>query len=334
MTESAPLHSDAVNDALLVLIPQFNDWPALDKLLWSLDDVLHAIVREAGVLIVDDGSTDRPGDLVGRGPFRAFRHVDVLELRRNLGHQRAIAVGLAFVEDRGTCGTVVLMDSDGEDDPAELPKLLDRFSQEGGTKIVFAERAKRSESFVFRVFYWLFRGMHHLLVGHSVRTGNYSVVPRCRLSSLVVVAELWNHYAAAVIKSRQPCCTVPTRRAKRLHGMSRMNFVNLVIHGLNAISVYSETVGVRLLVVSLIMIAGAMAGSLVVLYVRVATPMAIPGWATYTMGILLILLSQGLMLSFVFSVVIMASRSWLTFLPRRDYSYFVGRIYSTSDPRE
>ena len=127
------------------------------------------------------------------------------------------------------------------------PRLLAKCREEGDWKIVFAERTRRSESWVFRIFYVLYKAAHRLLTGSRVRVGNFSVVPRSRLSSLVVVSELWNHDAAA-FKSRQPYCLVPTRRAKRLHGHSSMNFVALVVHGLSAISVYSEIVGVRLLV--------------------------------------------------------------------------------------
>ena len=86
--------------------------------------------------------------------------------------------------------------------------------------------------------------------------GNFSIIPRPRLASLVVVSEMWNHYAAAAFKSRQPLCTVPTQRAKRLDGKSKMNFVNLVVHGLSAISVYGELVGIRLLVVTVLLILG------------------------------------------------------------------------------
>ena len=64
----------------------------------GLDRVLGSGAIEADVLVVDDGST-QPFDPSGLGhDFRAIRRVEVLHLRRNLGHQRAIAIGLAFVE--------------------------------------------------------------------------------------------------------------------------------------------------------------------------------------------------------------------------------------------
>ena len=132
---------------LVILLPVFNDWAALRKLLGSLDHVLASGAIEADVLVVDDGST-QPFEASSVGPdYRAIRRVEVLHLRRNLGHQRAIAIGLAFVEaERPRCRAVVLMDSDGEDAPEDVPRLLARYEQEGRRKIVFAERTKRSET--------------------------------------------------------------------------------------------------------------------------------------------------------------------------------------------
>ena len=219
------------------------------------------------------------------------------------------------------------MDGDGEDDPADVPRLLERLSRkrEAGPSPL-PSGVKRSESFVFRVFYALFKLLHVLLTGKGVRVGNFSAVPRRRLSSLVVVAEIWNHYAAAIFRSRQPYCMIPTTRARRLCGKSTMNFVSLVTHGLSAISVYSDVVGVRLLVISIILALLTFAGPIGAILVRFATNLAIPGWASYTVGILLVLFVQAIMAAFVFSFAILGARHGTTFLPRRDYFYFIGSV--------
>jgi glycosyltransferase involved in cell wall biosynthesis len=317
---------------IVVLIPVFNDWDALRKLLPRLDAVLATHGLEADVLVVDDGSTLEPDDIVGPVSFGALARVDVLRLRRNLGHQRAIAVGLAYVEDCLHADAVVIMDGDGEDDPADVPRLLSRLEAEGNRPIVFAERRRRSESIRFRIFYFLYRLVHYILTGKGVRVGNFSAIPRQRLSSLVVVAELWNHYAAAVFRSRQPHCTVPTRRAQRLCGRSTMNFVSLVTHGLSAISVYSDVVGVRLLVMSALLALVTLGGICAAVIVRMATNWAVPGWASSMVGLLLILFVQAVMAAFVFSFMILGSRHGSTFLPRRDYSFFVGTLWTVHGP--
>jgi polyisoprenyl-phosphate glycosyltransferase len=316
----------------VILIPAFNDWESLAALLPRLDSVLSAHGIAADVLIVDDGSTTEPDDLPPAAPLGALRRVDVLRLRRNLGHQRAIAIGLAYVEDCLNAGAVVVMDGDGEDDPADVPRLLARLEREGHGKIVFAERSRRSESLSFRVFYALYKGLHYALTGKGVRVGNFSAIPRRRLSSLVVVSDLWNHYAAAAFRSRQPHCMIPTCRAGRLCGQSSMNFVSLVVHGLSAISVYSDVVGVRLLVMSALLALVTVSGIVAAVFVRLATNWAVPGWASYTVGILLVLLVQAMLAAFVFSFVILGSRHGSSFLPRRDYSYFIGSLWTRHGP--
>ena len=154
--------------------------------------------------MIDDGSTEAAPLGFAAGPHQALTSVGVLRLRRNLGHQRAIAIGLAYIERNVPCDAVILMDADGEDSPADIPRLVDQFRSEQGANIVFAERRKRAERPLFRVLYHAYRALHRALTGYDVRVGNFSVIPRTRLGGLVVVSELWNHYAAAVFRSRQP----------------------------------------------------------------------------------------------------------------------------------
>lgn len=327
MPES-PTDGGRPREGCLILIPAYNDWPALAKLLASIDRVLGEHGLRADVLIVDDASTQKAGADFPGVPLGRIGRLDVLELRRNLSHQRAIAIGLAYVEDHSPPRAVVVMDGDGEDDPADIPRLLDRCEAEGWTKIVFAERAKRSESLAFRAFYGLYKFVHRVLTGQGVRVGNFSVIPRARLASLVVVSEMWNHYAAAAFASRQPYALVPTRRAKRLDGKSSMNFIRLVGHGLSAISVYGELVSVRLLVAIAVLVAACLVGLGATAFLRLFTNLAVPGWATTAIGLLTIVMLQAVMFAFLLVFLILGGRNGLTFLPIRDYAHFVGRVTS------
>ncbi len=309
-----------------ILIPVFNDWSALKPLLGLIDMALCQAHLGADVLVVNDGSTEDPPADLGAGPYQCLGTVLLLSLRRNLGHQRAIAIGLAYTEAHGAHDTIVIMDGDGEDDPADVPRLIDRAAAEDNRMIVFAERTRRSESWLFQMFYQLYKLAHVILTGEVVRVGNFSALPRRRLESLVVVDALWNHYAAAVFRSRQPYCMIPTRRARRLSGHSTMNFVSLVTHGLSAISVYGDVVGVRLLVLTGLLSATALMGLVATLVIRFTTTWAIPGWATVAAGILGIMLLQAGMIAFLLSFVILGARHDSTFLPCRDYVHFVSGV--------
>ena len=186
-------------------------------------------------------------------------------------------MGLVHIEDNVPCEAVVVMDADGEDTPAGVVQLIRAFLEGKGSVLVFAERARRVESLMFRAFYHVYKVLHLALTGIGVRVGNFSIMPRAYLGTLVVMSELWNHYAAAVFRSHLRFTTIPIQRGHRIAGTSRMNFASLVTHGLSAISVFAEVVGVRLLIGTLLSILLAAGGIIVVVITRMYANQAIPG---------------------------------------------------------
>jgi hypothetical protein len=308
--------------SLQVVIPVYNDWESASLLLPLVDEQLRAGRVQADVLLVDDGSTSAPPRSWNLS-LTNVHAVRVLRLKRNLGHQRAICIGLCFLAETCDCERVMVMDGDGEDDPADIPRLLGRLQEHDPVRIVFAERLKRSEGLVFSFFYALYRLAHWMLVGHRVRVGNYSVMNRECLESLCVSSEMWNHYAAAVYATRQPKAFIPTRRSRRLAGTSSMNFPGLVTHGLSALSVFSDRISTRLLIVSLV--AGLMAAAvmLVMGLLRLTTGYTLSGWAATIGGTVLLFLVQIVALVFTFCFLVLITRGQNSFIPLRDASLFV-----------
>jgi len=309
---------------ILITMPVYEDWDSAIELCQKIDLVFREekSVR-VSVLLIDDGSTisNRPCKM----PFRpgAIENISILVLRRNLGHQRAIAIALAHIQEHWSGDAVVVMDADGEDRPEDMPGLVQAMRKAERPTAVFAERGRRLENAAFRICYNCYRIMHKLLAGRDIRFGNFSVLPRSYLDTLVVFPELWNHYAATLVKSRLPYVRVRSDRAVRLRGRSRMDFVSLVVHGLSALFANQEVVGTRLLIMITLIALGLLLLVGVVVGVRLLTHLAIPGWATTSMGLLLILVAQALIASFVLVFSIMMNRAQLGFLPIRDYSYFV-----------
>lgn len=317
--------NNSENIALAIVIPVLDEWKALALLLPMLDRNLNRKDFTVEIIIVDDGSrlSFTETDFISAA-LENIAKISVLELKRNVGHQRAITLGLAFVAaERPEYEAVIVMDGDGEDKPADVVKLIEKCRQEKFSRLIFAKRSKRSEGATFKFFYSLYINFFKILTGQNIRIGNFSIVPRKVLRRLVVVSDVWNHYAVGSLKSRVPYAVIETERGKRLADTSKMNFVSLVTHGLSAISVYGDTVGVRLLLGTSILILLSLIGVLIVAGVRIFTDLAIPGWATYVIALLLIILMQAVILSLFFIFLILSNRNHTGFLPAKDYQYFI-----------
>ncbi len=319
---------------LVVLMPVYHDWDAASLVIEQIDTVLADAPVRPVILLVDDGSPiPAPAKLVKKR-LRQVAAIDVLRLRRNLGHQRAIAIGLTYIFEKLPCEAIIVMDADGQDRPEDVPRLIAEFSRTGGQHFIFAQRTKRLETPVFKFCYWCYRILHRALTGLGIRVGNFSMIPFQGLSALVVSPELWNHYAAAVFKLRVPLRTVPAARGPRLSGRSTMNFVSLVVHGLSAISVFGEVVGTRSLVAAGgfgVLLLGSL---LVVVAIRLFTNLAIPGWATYSSGLLVILFVLILALTSSFLFFVLSNRNMASFVPLRDYSLYIEDVKRAYDADE
>ena len=314
----------------LVLMPVYNDWPLIPLLLARLDAALAGAGLVAEIVLADDGSTATPDRSLLRGArYQAITSATVLHIGRNVGHQRAIAIGLAHVHATRPDRAVVIMDADGEDAAEDVPRLVAAHDAGEGT-IVFAGRSARSEGPMFRVFYELYRLAHRVLTGRRIWFGNFSIVPARLVPRLVLLSDLWNHYPSAIIKARIPFTSIPLPRAPRLGGRSHMGLTGLLLHGLSALSVHGDVIGVRALLATLVAIVLCFGGIVTVVIIRAMTDLAIPGWASAVVGLLVAILLQAVLLSLVFIFVTLNSRSYSAVIPRRDYADYVAgetRVY-------
>ena len=313
---------------IIILIPIYDDWKSFEILLHHLDAEFQGSEWEIDLLVIDDGSqTSHENHGFSLTALKGISKVSVLRLRRNLGHQRAIALGLTYIEMNLQCRAVLIMDGDGEDTPAEARRLIEKCIAENFSKLIFARRTKRSESLPFRLSYLFYRNFYRILTGKTFRFGNFSVVPSVFLSRLSVISEGWNHYASSVLKAKIPYTEIDTARGARHTGQSKMNFTSLIIHGLSSISVYAELVGVRMLIATFLLTAVSTILIGIVVAVRFFTDLAIPGWATFAVGLLILILLQSVSLSLFFSFIVLGGRDTATFLPQRDYHYFIAYNY-------
>jgi glycosyltransferase involved in cell wall biosynthesis len=305
-----------------ILIPVFNDAASARMLLDRLAVEAARLPCRLAVLFVDDGSSaDEAAALPG--PTAALPLVDVLRLRRNLGHQRAIAIGLAALAAGPRPDFVVVMDGDGEDDPATIAPLLEAAAGGDGHTAVFAARLKRQEGPAFVVGYRMFRLLHLLLVGADVRMGNFSVLPVAVLDRVVGISEIWNHYAAGVVHARIPFRLVPTPRGRRLAGRSKMNLPALVLHGIGALSVWSDVIVARCFLVVALLLGATLTVLTGLVSLRVFAAWLVPAWATGLVGWLVVLLLLLGIVSLLLALFVLGSRNAMNVLPHRDWRDYV-----------
>lgn len=305
---------------IVFLTPVYNDWECYTLLVERISAIMASLSGYTySFLAVDDFSTEPvPESLEGKG------EISILHLVRNMGHQRALAIGMAYIRnDLSGVDLVISLDGDGEDRPEDITLLLDANDRNQGEAIVFAQRRKRSEGVLFRLFYFFYKFIFTLLTGQKISFGNYSLIPSRLLERLVYVSEIWNNYPSAVIKSRLPYSGVLTDRGRRYKGESKMNFVSLVLHGLSAVSVYIEVLAVRLILFFLALMGSSLFGIAVAVFLRFFTPFTVPGWATnMTLGFLIII-AQGITGTFLLTFMILSNRNSKSVIPNEDYRSFI-----------
>lgn len=259
------------------LTPVYNDWDTfsilvseIEKLSFELKDYNFHIIA------VNDGSLDSYNKNTS-----VSLPITILNLKLNVGHQRAIAVGLQYLyEEIDNSDFVVVLDSDGEDIPSHISLLVAKAEELESKKIIFAQRKKRQESVFFKVGYYFYKHIFHFLTGQKINFGNFSIIPDALLGKVVHQSNIWNHYSGGIIQSRIPFDKILLDRGKRYAGVSKMNFNNLILHGLSSIAVYFDYLSLKILRYSIygIIICSISVG--IVLFKKYISDSAIPGWAS------------------------------------------------------
>ena len=271
---------------LIVITPVYEDVEAASQLFRELANVFG---EQAFIVAVDDGSTCQPLD----GASIAAAGLDgvVIKLKRNVGHQRAIAVGLSYVAEHvSDSGRIVVMDSDGEDLPSSIPALL-RPLEAGDVEVAVAQRRSRVETLCFRAFYAVYQRLFRLLSGREIRFGNFMAFTPKAVRRLATMHELGIHVASCVLTSKLRIVACPLDRGPRYAGKSKMNFVALALHGFRGLMVFAEDVLVRVGIACAVVATLAVAGSVAAIVLKLLS-FATPGWFSIALGVLFLVFLQ------------------------------------------
>jgi len=225
-----------------ILIPVYNDWQSVFKLLDEINLNLANLDHEISVIIINDASNhDR---IEEEKNFENLNSVKILNMKINQGHTRCIATGLKYIYEKENFDYVIPMDGDGEDRPEEINNFIDQISNSNGKTIV-GERVKRSEDLIFKTCYQLHKLITLTFTGKSIKFGNFTCLPKSTVEKMINEKATWNSFSGSLRKIENDFITIPSIRGIRYFGPSKMSFYNLIKHSLSIISVFRNTFLIR-----------------------------------------------------------------------------------------
>ncbi len=198
-----------------VLLPAYNEAENLAELVPRTAAVLDGLGESYEIVVVDDGSTDGT-----RTVLRDLRSatVRVIRLRRNAGKSAALSIGLDHVKGE----YIVLMDADGQDDPAELPRLLEHLDADG-LDLVTGRRAVRNDRLVKRTTSRLYNGVTAMVTGVPGKDFNSGLkaMRRDLADSLEMYGELHRYIPVLAVWNGFKVGEVDVAHHERRHGTSK-----------------------------------------------------------------------------------------------------------------
>ena len=225
-----------------ILIPVYNDWQSVFKLLENINSEILTLDAEFSVIIINDASTeDRPEFSVNLDNLKLLQ---VMNMRENRGHARCNAAGLKHINEKEDFDYVIPMDGDGEDRPEELSLLIEKI-KEYPDIVVTANRVKRSEGFIFKFCYLVHKYLTLVFTGQTIKYGNYTCLPKSAVNVIVNEPATWSSFSGSLAKTVKDKKSIPSERGKRYFGPSKMSFINLLKHSLSIIAVFKTTLLIR-----------------------------------------------------------------------------------------
>ena len=225
-----------------ILIPVYNDWQSVFKLLESINTEVLTLECEFSVTIVNDASTESRSEFSPN--FSNLKSIQVINMRENKGHARCNAAGLKHINEKEDFDYVIPMDGDGEDRPVELRLLIEKI-KEYPDIVVTANRVKRSEGFLFKLCYLVHKYLTLVFTGQNIKYGNYTCLTKSTVNVMVNEPATWSSFSGSLSKIAKDKKSIPSERGTRYFGPSKMSFINLLKHSLSIIAVFKTTLLIR-----------------------------------------------------------------------------------------
>jgi dolichol-phosphate mannosyltransferase len=258
-----------------VVLPVYNEEEVLGTLFRRVRESVESTGARLEIVFVDDGSRDRGGELLD-GLAEVHPQVRVIHLSRNFGHQAAVQAGLAHA----TGDVVLLMDSDLQDSPEALPRML--LQWHAGYDVVYAIRSRRQEWFWKRFLFSAFHRTLSLVANTSIPidAGNFCLMDARVVREIVRLGER-DRYLPGLrswVGFRQ--IGIEVRRGARYDGRPRVSLSGLFRLAKTAIFSFSTFPLFAFSLIGYLALAVFLGVSGYSLYCRLFTDLAVPGWAS------------------------------------------------------
>jgi polyisoprenyl-phosphate glycosyltransferase len=228
----------------IIIIPIYNDWKSLNKLLFEINKILSSSDLYK-ILIINDCSTQRID--IPKKKLKKIKEIKILSLKQNLGSQKSISVGLDYLKRLNKKFYITIMDGDGEDSPKEIKQMLIE-AKKNSNYVVASNRKERNENFIIKFSYKIHLIISFLLTWHWISFGNFSCFNSKNLKKLNL-DDVWYAYSAAIAKN----CNIKNlyaSRQKRYFGNSKVNFLSLIGHSFRIMSVFYK----KIFIISLLLL--------------------------------------------------------------------------------
>ena len=239
-----------------ILIPVYNDWESVFKLLENINLEASKIDINFSVIIINDASTDSKPKL--STSLDNLESIQIIHMKENKGHARCNAAGLKYIYEKEDFDYVIPMDADGEDRPEELSLLIEKIKEYPDTAVT-ANRIKRSEGLMFKFCYLAHKYLTFVFTGQTIKFGNYTCLPKTIVNRMINEPATWSSFSGSLAKVAKEKNSIPSERGTRYFGPSKMSFMNLLKHSLSIIAVFKTTLLIRslfFLIVYLFLVVG------------------------------------------------------------------------------
>ena len=233
----------------IIIIPIYNDWKSLNKLLFQLNENFRNSKNfETEILIINDHSSEQIN--IKNNNLSSIKKISIINLNKNLGSQKAIAIGLFYLKDRVKNSFVTIMDGDGEDDPFQVNNMLEE-AKKNQDFIITSNRKKRQESLTIQILYKIHLIITFIFSHKWISFGNFTTFSSKNISKILSNNNSWYAHSSSVLNN----CKIKrlyAKREKRYFDKSKVNLLALMEHALRVNVVFFPKIFLNSLLYSFI----------------------------------------------------------------------------------